>query len=85
MIDFQKWLTMLCILMSGWGVNFLLVIATPLIISAGLASSYDPLQMMAGGQLFSFTGILPALPVAAVLLVLPRVLFGQYKASESYY
>ena len=40
--------------------------------------------VMAGGQLFGFTGILIALPVAAVLLVLLRFAFEQYKTSGLY-
>jgi predicted PurR-regulated permease PerM len=40
--------------------------------------------VMAGGQLFGFTGILIALPVAAVLLVLLRFAFEQYKAGGLY-
>jgi len=40
--------------------------------------------VMAGGQLFGFTGVLLALPVAAVLLVLLRHANDQYKSSELY-
>jgi predicted PurR-regulated permease PerM len=40
--------------------------------------------VMAGGQLFGFTGVLLALPVAAVLLVLLRHVNDQYKNSELY-
>lgn len=40
--------------------------------------------VMAGGQLFGFTGILLALPVAAVCLVLLRYAFNRYKSSELY-
>ncbi|MGK0297953.1 MAG: putative PurR-regulated permease PerM [Gammaproteobacteria bacterium] len=40
--------------------------------------------VMAGGQLFGFTGILLALPVAAILLVLLRFLFEEYQTSEFY-
>ncbi len=40
--------------------------------------------VMAGGQLFGFTGILLALPVAAVCLVLLRYVYQQYQSSEFY-
>ena len=40
--------------------------------------------VMAGGQLFGFTGILLALPIAAVCLVLLRFAFESYKSSELY-
>jgi len=38
--------------------------------------------MMAGGQLFGFTGVLLALPVAAVVMVLIRYLHRQYLDSD---
>lgn len=40
--------------------------------------------VMAGGQLFGFTGILLALPVAAVIMVLLRYLHDRYKNSTLY-
>nr|WP_298170805.1 AI-2E family transporter [uncultured Pseudomonas sp.] len=40
--------------------------------------------IMAGGQLFGFTGVLLALPVAAVIMVLVRHLHDLYKLSELY-
>ncbi len=40
--------------------------------------------VMAGGQLFGFTGVLLALPVAAVLAVLLRYAHGRYVQSELY-
>lgn len=40
--------------------------------------------IMAGGQLFGFTGVLLALPVAAVLAVLVRHLHARYRASRWY-
>ncbi len=41
--------------------------------------------IMAGGQLFGFTGILLALPVAAVIMVLLRHLHEGYRDSELYH
>lgn len=40
--------------------------------------------VMAGGQLFGFTGVLLALPVAAVLMVLLRHIYDSYKDSRFY-
>nr|WP_298414212.1 AI-2E family transporter [uncultured Halomonas sp.] len=40
--------------------------------------------VLAGGQLFGFTGILLALPVAAVIMVLLRYLHERYKSSDLY-
>jgi predicted PurR-regulated permease PerM len=40
--------------------------------------------VMAGGQLFGFTGILMALPIAAVCLVLLRYVYQHYQSSEFY-
>lgn len=40
--------------------------------------------VLAGGQLFGFTGILLALPVAAVIMVLLRYLHERYKNSSLY-
>ncbi|MGM0984104.1 MAG: AI-2E family transporter [Pseudomonadota bacterium] len=40
--------------------------------------------VLAGGQLFGFTGVLLALPVAAVLMVVLRYLFEHYKNSTLY-
>ncbi|MGC3872911.1 AI-2E family transporter [Halomonas sp. GXIMD04776] len=40
--------------------------------------------VLAGGQLFGFTGILLALPVAAVIMVLLRYLHDRYKSSSLY-
>lgn len=40
--------------------------------------------VMAGGQLFGFTGVLLALPVAAVIMVLLRHAHGLYRASTFY-
>ena len=41
-------------------------------------------SVMVGGQFFGVTGVLLALPVAAVLFVLLRHVNDQYKSSELY-
>ena len=40
--------------------------------------------VMAGGQLFGFTGVLLALPVSAVIMVLLRHVHERYRASRYY-
>ena len=39
---------------------------------------------LAGGQLFGFVGVLLALPIAAVVMVFVRHLYGQYRTSQYY-
>jgi len=41
--------------------------------------------IMAGGQLFGFTGVLIALPVAAVVMVILRFAYSGYKGSHFYH
>jgi predicted PurR-regulated permease PerM len=62
------------------------VVLTPILVGdkIGLHPVAVIFSVMAGGQLFGFTGVLLALPVAAVLLVLLRHLNEQYKNSELY-
>jgi len=62
------------------------VVLTPILVGdrIGLHPVAVIFAVMAGGQLFGFTGILLALPVAAVLLVLLRHVNDQYKNSELY-
>jgi predicted PurR-regulated permease PerM len=62
------------------------VVLTPILVGdkIGLHPVAVIFSVMAGGQLFGFTGILLALPVAAVLLVLFRHVSDQYKDSELY-
>lgn len=59
---------------------------TPMLIGdrIGLHPVAVIFALMAGGQLAGFTGILIALPVAAVLLVFCRRLMTVYLASETY-
>ncbi len=62
------------------------VVLTPVLMGdkIGLHPVAVIFAVMAGGQLFGFTGVLLALPVAAVLLVLLRHVHQQYKSSELY-
>lgn len=61
-------------------------VLTPLLVGdkIGLHPVTVIFAIMAGGQLFGFTGVLIALPVAAVIMVLLRHLHEYYKDSEMY-
>lgn len=62
------------------------MILSPLLVGdrIGLHPVAVIFAVMAGGQLFGFTGILIALPVAAVLLVVGRFVFDKYTISKLY-
>lgn len=62
------------------------VALTPLLVGdrIGLHPVAVMFAILAGGQLFGFTGVLLALPVAAVLMVLLRYAYQCYRASELY-
>ena len=62
------------------------MVFTPLLVGdkIGLHPVAVIFAIMAGGQLFGFTGVLLALPVAAVIMVLLVHLYGNYKGSRLY-
>ncbi len=62
------------------------MLLTPLLVGdkIGLHPVAVIFAIMAGGQLFGFTGVLLALPVAAVIMVLLRHLHEGYKSSPLY-
>ncbi|PTS82924.1 AI-2E family transporter [Pseudomonas sp. HMWF032] len=62
------------------------MLLTPMLVGdrIGLHPVAVIFAIMAGGQLFGFTGILLALPVAAVIMVLVRHLHDFYKQSDTY-
>ena len=62
------------------------MLLTPLLVGdrIGLHPVAVIFAIMAGGQLFGFTGILLALPVAAVIMVLLRHVHALYKESDMY-
>lgn len=62
------------------------MVLTPLMVGdkIGLHPVTVIFAILAGGQLFGFTGILIALPVAAVLAVLMRHFHGRYRQSDYY-
>ena len=61
-------------------------IVTPLLVGdrIGLHPVAVIFAVLAGGQLFGFTGVLLALPVAAVIMVLLRHVHDLYKLSDLY-
>ncbi|MCM5703697.1 AI-2E family transporter [Larsenimonas salina] len=85
--QFQDWLPLL-----GVGGVFVVgqllegMVFQPLLLGdrIGLHPVVVIFAVMAGGQLFGFVGVLLALPVAAVLMVVLRYLFTQYKESPMY-
>ncbi|KQQ56852.1 hypothetical protein ASF84_06685 [Pseudomonas sp. Leaf127] len=62
------------------------MVLTPLLVGdrIGLHPVAVIFAILAGGELFGFTGILLALPVAAVIMVLLRHVHTLYKASDVY-
>ncbi len=62
------------------------MLLTPLLVGdkIGLHPVAVIFAIMAGGQLFGFTGVLLALPVAAIIMVLLRHLHEGYKSSPLY-
>jgi predicted PurR-regulated permease PerM len=62
------------------------MLLTPLLVGdrIGLHPVAVIFAILAGGQLFGFTGILLALPVAAVIMVLLRHVHGLYTLSDLY-
>src|SRR3546814_10996172 len=62
------------------------MLRTPLLVGdrIGLHPVAVIFAVLAGGQLFGFTGVLLALPVAAVIMVLLRHVHDLYKLSTLY-
>jgi len=82
--DWVMWLVVAGIFFAGQAVegNFL----TPKLVgsSVGLHAVWIIFALMAGGALFGFTGLLLAVPVAAIIGVLIRFFLGQYRQSSLY-
>jgi len=62
------------------------MVLTPLLVGdkVGLHPVAVIFSVLAGGQLFGFTGVLLALPVASVIMVLLGYVHQQYMSSELY-
>ena len=86
-VQFQDW-THVVFAAGVFGLGQMLegFVLTPLMVGnkVGLHPVTVIFAIMAGGQLFGFTGVLLALPVAAVLMVIIRHAHELYKASEFY-
>lgn len=83
-VDFYPLLGIAAVFVVGQMLEGMLL--TPLLVGdrIGLHPVAVIFAIMAGGQLFGFTGILLALPVAAVIMVLVRHLHDFYKLSDLY-
>lgn len=85
--QFHEWLPLLAVA-GVFAVGQMLegMVLTPLLVGdrIGLHPVAVIFAIMAGGQLAGFTGILLALPVAAVIMVLLRFLHRSYKRSGLY-
>lgn len=88
LIQFGDWLVPLVLVLAVFSVGQLLegALLTPLLVGdrIGLHPVAVIFAVLAGGQLFGFTGVLLALPVAAMIMVLLRYAHQHYKASSFY-
>lgn len=82
--DFYPLLGIAAVFMAGQLLEGMLL--TPWLVGdrIGLHPVAVIFAILAGGQLFGFTGVLLALPVAAVIMVLLRHVHDLYKLSELY-
>ena len=86
--QFQEWGVLLWVLLIfGFGQVIESMVLTPILVGdrIGLHPVAVIFALMAGGQLAGFTGVLLALPVAAIIMVLLRHLHRSYTASDLYY
>ncbi|EED36984.1 permease [Luminiphilus syltensis NOR5-1B] len=83
-----EWLPLIWVaLVFGVGQTIESWFLTPLLVGdrIGLHPVAVIFALMAGGQVAGFTGVLVALPVAAVLLVFTRHAITHYRASDAYH
>jgi len=86
--QFQEWLPLIYVcVVFGVGQVLESVLLTPVLVGdkIGLHPVAVIFAIMAGGQLFGFTGVLLALPVAAVAMVILRFAYTGYKESHFYH
>lgn len=87
-IQFGDWLVPVLLVLAVFSVGQLIegALLTPLLVGdrIGLHPVAVIFAVLAGGQLFGFTGVLLALPTAAVIMVLARHAHERYKASSLY-
>ena len=86
-LQFQEFMPLVYVALV-FGVGQLLEgsLLTPLLVGdrIGLHPVAVIFAVLAGGQLFGFVGVLLALPIAAVVMVFVRHLYGQYRTSQYY-
>ncbi|WP_110647211.1 AI-2E family transporter [Salinicola peritrichatus] len=85
--QFGEWVPLLGVLVVfGIGQVVESTLLQPLLLGdkIGLHPVAVIFAVLAGGQLFGFTGILLALPVAAVIMVLLRYVYHRYRRSRLY-
>jgi predicted PurR-regulated permease PerM len=82
--DLYPMLGIVAVFMAGQALEGMVL--TPLLVGdrIGLHPVAVIFAILAGGELFGFTGILLALPVAAVIMVLVRHVHDVYKDSGAY-
>ena len=86
-MQFQELLPLVYVLMVfGIGQTLEGMLLTPILVGdkIGLHPVAVIFSIMAGGQLAGFTGVLLALPIAAVLMVFVRFMHEEYKMSDLY-
>lgn len=87
LFQFQEWQMLLPVwLVFGVGQVLESTVLTPYLVGdrIGLHPVAVIFAVLAGGQLFGFTGVLLALPVAAVIMVLLRHAHDRYRLSTLY-
>jgi len=82
--DLYPMIGILAVFMIGQALEGMVL--TPLLVGdrIGLHPVAVIFAILAGGELFGFTGVLLALPVAAVIMVLVRHMHDLYKSSDMY-
>lgn len=87
LVQFHDWIHVFyVIIVFGIGTVLENMVLAPLLVGdrIGLHPVAVIFAILAGGQLFGFTGVLLALPVAAIIMVLVRYLIERYLKSQIY-
>lgn len=88
LFQFSDWLPLVYVaIVFGVGQMLESMLLTPILVGdkIGLHPVAVIFAIMAGGQLFGFVGILIALPVAAVVMVILKYAYDNYKQSHLYH
>jgi len=87
LVQFHDWIHLVYVIIVFLiGIGLENAVLAPLLVGdrIGLHPVAVIFAILAGGQLFGFTGVLLALPVAAIIMVLLRYAKDRYLASELY-